>query len=441
MDKVKSVILPLLLMIFNVGINAQTNQSDSLPPEVMAWTKSTLNTFSYKHYKSLKDAIIDNDFYIPMVFKGGIFPKLNFNTDFSLPKLNLPSPYSLGDKQLKSVFSSYLIQKSHEEEAYKEMLKDPSNFKYTIEQLPGAHIKSESIDKSENVVKLAFKPTQTVPEKQTVVSKFAPNRRYWTMAYQNNVQFTRNKSSKNWGNIDNMTLYIYNLLNYNYARDRITLTNELKTTHNINNAPNDTVHKYVFGIDELRIYSTFGIKAIGHWSYSASGTFTSRVFNTYKTNTEVKTSGFLAPFNVNMGLGMTFATTIPIKTPNRAFSISATINPLSFDYNCSTDSTIALGTYSDGSKQHVIRRYGSTVDIKNSIRFNKSVTLDSHVNYFTNYEYIRCDFDSKLNITLSRYFSTMLQVFLNFDDSRKLTEDEKILRMKEVFTFGFAYKW
>jgi hypothetical protein len=385
--------------------------------------------------------MIDNDFYIPTVFRGGIFPKLDFNTDIGLPKLNLPSPYSLGDKQFESVFSSYLIQKSLEEGAYKEMLKDPFNFKYTIEQLPGAHIKSESIDKSENVVKLDFKSTQTMPEKQTSVLKFVPNRRYWTIAYRNNLQFTRNKSSKNWGNIDNMTLYIYNLLNYNYVRGKITLANELKTTHNINNAPNDTVHKYVFGTDELRIYSNFGIKAIGHWSYSASGIFTSRVFNTYIANSEVKTSGFLAPFNVNVGLGMTFATSIPFKKPNRAFSINATINPLAFDYICSTDSNIAVGTYSDGSKQHVIRRYGSTVDITNGIRFNKSITLDSHVNYFTNYEYIRCDFDSKLNIALSRYFSTMLQVFLNFDDSRKLTEDEKILRTREVFTFGFAYKW
>jgi hypothetical protein len=441
MSRVKRVILPLLLMIFNVGISAQTSQLDSLPPEVMAWTKSTLNEFSYKHYKSLKEAMIDNDFYISTVFRGGLFPKLNLNIDLDLPKLNIPSPYLLEDKQFKSFLSSYLIKKSLEEGAYKELLKNSSNFKYTIEQLPGALIKSENIDKSDKVANLDFKPTQTVPEKQTSVAKFAPNRKYWTASYQNNLQFTRNKSSKNWGNIDNMTLYIFNLINYNYARDKITFSNELKTTHNINNAQNDTIHKYVFGTDELRIFSNFGIKAIGHWSYSASGIFTSRVFNSYVANTEVKTSGFLAPFNVNIGLGMTFATSIPFKKPNRAFSISATINPLSFDYICSTDSSIAVGRYSDGSKQHVIRRYGSTVDIRNSIRFNKSITLDSHVNYFTNYELVRCDFDTKLNIALSRYFSTMLQVFLNFDDSRKLAEDEKILRTKEVFTFGFSYRW
>jgi hypothetical protein len=428
-------------MIFNVGISAQTSQSDSLPPEVMAWTKSTLNEFSYKHYKSLKEAMIDNDFYIPVIFRGGAIPKLNFNTGFGLTKLNFPSPYSLEDKQFKSFFSSFLIKKSLEEEAYREMLKNPSNFKYTMEQLPGVHIKSESIDKSDKAVNLDLKPTQTMPEKQASVSKFVPGRRYWKMSGQDDIKFTRNKSSKNWGNIDNMTLYIYNLITYNYARGKITLYNELKTTHNINNAPNDTVHKYAFGTDELRLYSNFGIKAIGHWSYSASGTFTSRVFNTYVANSEVKTSGFLAPFNVNVGLGMTFATSIPFKKPNRAFSINATINPLSFDYVCSTDSNIAVGTYSDGYKQHVIRRYGSTVDITNGIRFNKSITLNSHVNYFTNYELIRCNFDSKLDIVLSRYFSTMLQVFLYFDDSRKLAEDEKILQVKEVFTFGFAYRW
>ncbi|MDR0835948.1 MAG: hypothetical protein LBN11_05140, partial [Tannerella sp.] len=139
MNKVKSIIIPLLLVIFNINIDAQTDtitsvsptptDTFSLPPEVMAWTKSSLDAFSYKHYKSLKEAIIDNNIYIPTIFEGGKFPELNKN--FSIPETNIIPAYSWKYKQKKDIFSSYAIKKMLEDGFYKEMLKNPLNFKYT----------------------------------------------------------------------------------------------------------------------------------------------------------------------------------------------------------------------------------------------------------------------------------------------------------------------
>jgi hypothetical protein len=201
------------------------------------------------------------------------------------------------------------------------------------------------------------------------------------------------------------------------------------------------VHKYNFTADQLYIYSNFGIKAIGHWNYTTSSTFSSRIFNTYRANSHDKTSGFLAPFTLRANVGMSYDGSIKFKSPNRSFTIHSDINPLTFEYTCSNDKDIPIGAYPDGSMKHVNRTFGSSVDIKNKIRFNKSITLDTNFNYFTNYELIKIDADTRLAITLSRYFTTSLHVIFAYNDSRTLQEDEKILQTRELFNLGFTYRW
>jgi hypothetical protein len=321
---------------------------------------------------------------------------------------------------------------------YKEMLKNPLNFKYTMYQLPGSVIRSESIEKVLDSIKVVINTTAIQPDKTTEVTKKVPKRRYWKAPFNTNIQFTKNKSSKNWGNIDNMTLFLQNILQYNYERGKITSTNQVRTTHTIGNTTNDTIHKYVFQTDELYIDNRFSVKAIGNWNYSASAWFKSRMFNAYNANSDIRTAGFLAPFTLNLGLGMTYSKSLPFKKTDRAFTIAATISPLSFNYVCSTDDDIPIGKYPDAKLKHVERTFGSSVDIKNVIKYKK-ITLDTHINYFTNFELIRCPIDTKLSIPLNRYFSTNLQVWFNYDDSRQLAESEKRLQMKEVFTFGFVY--
>jgi hypothetical protein len=416
-----------------------------LSDEVMAWTVSTMEPWPEGRYSSLAEAMIDNDFFIPLVFRGGMFPKLEYN--FSRDSIRLtevpPPAFSYTNKRLKRVFAYEIFKKGLDDLAYKEvMLSDPRNFRYRLdEQQPQKIIKAESIEKKDDSVRLDVKQTITKPEKVESNLKFIPNRRYWTSALNTNLQFNYSKSSKNWGNAENMDVYSYNVFDFNYEKKKFKFTNQIKSTHKVNKSATDTVHKYNFTMDELYIYSSFGIKAIGHWNYSTSSTFRSRIFNTYQANSHNKTSGFLAPFTLQVGIGMSYDGSVKFKLPNRAFTIHSDINPLTFDYTCSNDKDILIGTYPDGSPKHVNRTFGSNVLVRNGIRFNKSITLDTNINYFTNYELIRITGDSRLAITLSRYFTTSLQVFYTFDDSRALQPDEKILQLREVFLLGFAYRW
>ncbi|MDR2146033.1 MAG: DUF3078 domain-containing protein, partial [Tannerella sp.] len=442
--------IAFLCLIFNA--NAQEKKpATGLPPEVMSWTKSTLDSLSYKQYKSLKDAMRDNNFYIPLVFRGGMFPKLDFKPNIRFSESKLPSPYKLESKAVKNMFQSYLLAKLLQDNAYREvMLKDPANFQFSFDRLPGYAIKPANIEKPVSNVKVEVGTASVEPEQVEKIVKFIPDRKYWTSSFAVDLKFTQNKSTSNWfnGEIDNMNIVENIIISYNYAKDNITLTNTLSNNTVVNNAPNDTVHFYTLGSNDLRLRSNFGLRAIGNWSYSASGEFVTPILNKYIANSNDLNSTFLSPYTINLGLGMTFAKTFKFKSPNKSWSLNLSVEPLAFKYMYSKNKNIDLPAYfprnPDGSVPYVLRTFGSQFTLNNNpVKFNKFIELAvSRLYYFTNYERVMIDFENKLNIKLSRYFSTSLHLYLRYDDAvAKSPDSDTYLQVYELFSFGFNYQW
>jgi hypothetical protein len=433
-------------------INAQDNRMPGLSEEVMAWTKSTMEPWPPGRYKSLKEAMIDNNFYIPLVFRGGMFPKLDyrFNRDsLTSPNSQIPPVITYKNRRVENLFKYYLFRKRLEDMAYKEvLLDDPRHFYYSINQLPNKTITPKSIDKSTEQVRLEVKTSTVTPETVDPVIKFIPDRKYWTSTFSADVKFSQNQSSDNWykGKIDNMNIYTNSIITYNYKKNRLSLTNTLSTTFTINNAPNDTLRDYTIGSDELRFRSNFGLQAIRNWNYSSSAEFITSMGNKYIANTDTKNSALLSPYTVNIGVGMTYNAKPKFKKPNRSLDLALSLEPLSFKYMYSLDKTINLPAYfernDDGTYKRLLKTFGSTVTMTSNTRFSKNVTWYSRLYYFTNYERIIGEFENKFDIALSRYFSTTLYLYLRYDDGVTKTPDsDTYLQINELFSFGFSYRW
>ncbi|MDR2775106.1 MAG: DUF3078 domain-containing protein [Tannerella sp.] len=447
-----SLILSFVFLLIIAGAKAQSSRTSGLSEEVMAWTKSTMEPWPPNRYKSLKEAMIDNNFYIPLVFRGGMFPKLEykFNRDsLVLPNYKIPPAVTYKNKRVENLFKYYIFKKILDDMVYKKvLLGDPLNFKYSISRLPDKTIKPKSIDKSNEQVKLEVKTTTVTPETVDPVIKFIPDRKYWSSTFSADIKFSQNKSSENWykGKIDNMNIYTNTVTSYNYKKDKLSLTNTLSTTFTINNAPNDTLRSYTIGSDELRFRSNFGLQAVGNWNYSSSAEFVTSMGNKYIANTNTKNSAFLAPYTINIGVGMTFNARPKFKKPNRSLDLALSLEPLSFKYMSSTDKKINLGAYfaknEDGTFKHVLKTFGSTVTMTKNTRLNKNVTWYSRLYYFTNYERIISEFENKIDIALSKYFSTTLHLYLRYDDGvAKKNDSDSYLQVNELFSFGFSYKW
>ena len=328
------------------------------------------------------------------------------------------------------------------------MLEKPHLFKYSLWQLPTTVIKSESIEKSRESIKLDVQAPVAPPKQVEQVIKFIPDRKYWTSSFAADIKFSQNKSSVNWykGEINTMNIYTNTITTYNYSKNKVSLTNTLTTNLTIVNSPNDTLRKYTIGNDELRFRSNFGLKAVGNWNYSSSTEFISSMGNKYIPNTKLKNAAFLAPFTINAGVGMTYAVKPKFKRPDRSFDVSLSLEPLAFKFVYSIDTLINLPAYfpknEDGTYPRVSKTFGSTITMTQTTRFNKNVTLYTRLYYFTNYERIMSELENKLDIILSRYFSTTLHVFLRYDDGVKKVEgSDTYLQINEMFSFGFAYRW
>ena len=441
----------IFVFLFIKETNAQQKKFEGLPPEVMAWTISTIEPWPPGKYKSYKEAMIDNKIFIPLVFRGGLFPKIEYKYCRDSLQLTEPIPaaFEYKNKNNSEVFSYYLFKKKLDDWVYKNvMLKNPKNFRSALKQLPETIARPESIEATIKAVSLDVKTAVISPEAIDPILKFIPDRKFWKSTFSADIKFSQNKTSANWykGEINNINIYTNTIISYNYSKDKVSLTNTLSTTFTINNAPNDTLRKYTIGSDELRFRSNFGLKAIGNWNYSASGEFITSMGNKYITNTETKNSAFLAPYTINAGIGMTFNPKPKFKNKDRSLNLSLSLEPLSFKYMYSRDKKINLGAYfqkdDEGNYLNVLRTFGSTITMTKTTKFSKTVSWYSRLYYFTNYERVIGEFENKLDIALSKYFSTTLYLYLRYDDGvTKMEGHDSFLQINEMFSFGFSYKW
>jgi len=447
-----ALLLTALMIFFCAEPKAQYRNIPELSSEVMAWTVSIMEPWPEGRYKSLKEAMIDNDFFIPAVFRGIIFnmPDLSYNLDTALfPETKIPPLFDYKSKTMDNMFGEYLFRKHLADMVYnKVLLNNPHNFKYTRSQLPEKSIRPRSINKSNKDIDLRVKTAPAAPETVDPVLKFIPDRKYWVSAFSADIKFSQNKTTSNWhkGEIDNMNIFTYTSMSYNYARGNISLTNTLTTNFTISNAPKDTLRNYAIGTDELRLKSIFGLKAIKNWDYSLSAELITAMGTKHITNTKNVNAAFLSPYTINLGGGLTYNLNPKFQSKDRSLSLKLTIEPISLKYMYSINEDINLGAYfpkrEDGTYRRSLTTFGPSATMNSSVKFNKNVSLTSRLYYFTNYEKVNCEYENKMDIILSRYFSTTLYLYLRFDDGvAKNEKSNSYLQLNEQFSFGFSYKW
>jgi hypothetical protein len=430
----------LLLSITTVSaqnVSQQLNRG-GLSPEVMAWTVSTMEPWPPGRYKSLNEAMLDNHIFIPLTFRGGLFP--TFDYSFKRDSLQLfqplPSPYAYRSRRIDNVFRYYLFKKSFDDVAYKQvMLRDPRNFRYRIQQTPKKAVKAANIELSKDSVKVAVTEGVTKPAKVEDVTKFTPDRRYWTSSCVMTMNFTQGKNTKkSYGGVDNLNLFMKGDINFNYARSKFSSTNTLNYNLTLQNAPNDTMRSYTVSSENLKYTGNLGLKAIGNWNYSISQSFESSFTRRYAANTMNKTGSFLTPYTISVGVGMTYNYNPKFKNPNKAVTIAASINPFNFTFKAARDRELY---------PTITRIKGSKIIVNaNPIKLSKSISGWSRLTYDTNYEFVNVISENSFKIIISRYFNATIDFTLNYDDRiARVDANKTLLAAKESITFGFTYTW
>ena len=279
--------------------------------------------------------------------------------------------------------------------------------------------------------------------------KFIPDRRYWTSSLESSLRFSQNYVSPNWykeGN-SNLNILSKNLFQYNYARDRIQLKNLLQVDLSVYTASDDTLRNYKFGDNLFRLYTNFGYRAFSRWFYTIDGELKTPLVANYKKNTNVRQVALLSPYIVNVGLGMKYDLEKKFRTRGRSLKLAVNIAPISYTHMYSLDAAVDRSPHgfpkdASGGYERVLHKIGSTVRMDMVLKPNRNVTWKSRLYYNTTYRNILAEFENSLDMAFSRFFSTMINVYLRFDDSVTKTPGyDSYVQTNQILSFGFSYKW
>lgn len=265
--------------------------------------------------------------------------------------------------------------------------------------------------------------------------------RNWIHSFNASVQFSQAYLSDNWyqggeNNVNVIGQFIWNVkLNENVYK-KLLFENSVQYKVSVNSAPQDSVRGYSISQDLFQVNTKFGYKAIRNWYYSTSMRFKTQLLNNYKANTNDMNAAFLSPAELNLGIGMTYNTTL--KDKKLKFDMS--LSPLSMDMNiCREIKKIDPTSFGIDAGKHIKMEYGSNIEAKISWKLCHEITWSSRLFSFTNYDHIQGDWENTLDFTINKYLSTRLYAHLRYDSSVAKDPSWKYWQFNEILSFGFNY--
>jgi len=435
-----------------------SNRGDTIPKEIktqpltmsdeaLYWSRDARSTRIITSSMTFRDLVIVNPLFMPVLFKA--------NNILPLKGITLSQPYSPpNDWRKPPVKPAKTLQREAlrlklQQIAYRYIQQNNiTDFHYIADKLPSETtyvISGRGRIKPVPVEKVEANPTE-LPS----LPKFIPDRRYWTSSLTSDIKFSQAHVSPNWhqGGSSNFNVLARNRLLYDYAKNRTQIKNLIEINASMYTTTNDTLHNYRFSEDMLRIYTNLGYKAFSKWFYTMDFEFKTPLFTNYQENTQQMQTALLSPFTVNLGVGMKYDLIRKYKRNDRSVTVAVNLAPLSFSYMYSMKDTIDLGRHgfpkneTTGQYEHTLSKFGSTLRFDMTVKPNRNVTWKSRLYYFTSYDRIIGEFENSLDLAISRYFSTLINLHFRYDDGVSKRDDyNTFLQTNEVLSFGFSYKW
>ncbi|MDR1258682.1 MAG: DUF3078 domain-containing protein [Tannerellaceae bacterium] len=421
-----------------------------LSDEALYWARLVMDASSrFGETMNFGDTIIVDHIFMPPLFRGNVLPGRLYLYDKDILKsgtviapwfqpdttlfLDVLEKYALDDKALRYIEDNY-----------------PAYFHYSKRDLPDDIIKIANI-RTPAYDEVPLKVTSSVVQSDMEApEKFIPDRLYWRSSFESAIQFSQNYVSPNWhkGGSSNLNIFTKNYLKYDYNKDKVQITNEIEIKASVYNAPNDTLHDYKIGDDILRLHSNIGYKAFNKWFYTFDTEFKTQLFSNYQENTQVKQAALLSPFTFNAGIGMKYDLKKTFKERNRNLNLSINFAPVSYTFMKSLNEDIDLGRHGFRKNEETdkysstLNRFGMTIRTDMMMNFNRNVSWQSRLYYFTTYEITQFEFENTLVLAITRHFSTRIYAHLRFDDSViKKADFNSYFQLNELLSFGFNYKW
>jgi hypothetical protein len=339
----------------------------------------------------------------------------------------------------------------------------PDYIKRRLSDFDGILEKVEEIAKDENELRNIFKIEYDLNQtKIDQFERFSPKKRYWLWSGKHYLSITQADNSTNWSDttkswgekgIGAMNLVSVQTITGKYKKGKLEINQNLEWRLNIANSMNDSLRSIKIVEDRLRSYTDFGITAFKNWNYSSFLEITTPLLTTFVENKpdSIRVQSFLSPVKLGFGIGMKYNLTKTYqKFKGRKVVFAADVSPLSIQNIFIMDylTNPALhGLKLDGELSAWNKRglnqfdLGTTINSTLAVNYNKWVSLNSRLKYFTNYSKSYMEFENTLNMPINRFISTRLYFYLTFDDSRAKNHQFGYFTVNETIGFTFNVQW
>ncbi len=387
------------------------------------------------------NTLVVNHLFMPVVFSGKVLPN---NYEFTVSNKLYVNQLPMFDSKPVDLFDKEIYTLNLQKQAYKYLtLHDPFIIKYAKDLMP----KDIPVTKEIRVKPRGIFQTEKQEDfyDPGSLEVKAPKFRYWIINYETSLHFSQNYISENWykGGESNFNLMWINKFKHEYEKNKVKISNAIEYKLSIYTTPTDTLRPYRIGDDAFSIISSYGYRAIEKWYYSLSLDFRTQFFNNYYENKMLKSSSFLSPMGLNIGLGMEYKLNKTFTSDRyKKVDFSANISPFSYNMKYLMDDDVDKKRHGFEPGQNFIKNLGVKVISTLQFNINRSVAWNSKFYYFSNFEKVEAEFENTLNLCISRFFSTRIYFDVRFDDSViKSNPSDSYFQYYEILSFGFNYKF
>ncbi len=262
---------------------------------------------------------------------------------------------------------------------------------------------------------------------------------FWSFGGDYYLQFLQNGVSKNWykGGEDYYSMVGSVTINADYNnKSKLKVTNKLEMKLGFQTSEADSVHKFKTNNDLIRYTGKLGYQASKSWYYTFQLLTYSQFTKGYKSNDKKVYSDFLAPYNLNLSLGMDYT----VLTKNK--KLKGTVNLAPFAYNFKYVSHVDLATrYGIDAGHHTLNDFGSEMTVDVTWTPASIFSWATRFYAYTTYKRAEVEWENTLTFTVNKFLAVKAFIFPRFDDGSTKDKDLGYWQFKEYTSFGFSYSF
>lgn len=260
---------------------------------------------------------------------------------------------------------------------------------------------------------------------------------FWKFSGDYYLQFLQNFVTNNWykGGESNYSAVGSVTLQANYNnKSKVKFENKIELKLGFQTSRGDTVHTFKTNNDLIRYTGRLGLQASKRWYYTLQLLAYTQFTQSLRSNDRRVYADFMSPFNLNLGVGMTYT----VEAFNKKLNGTVNLSPLAFNFRYVDRKNLA-SRYGIRGHHRTMEDFGSQLTTDLTWKINDQVKWKTRLYGYTTFKRAEIECENTITLAFSKYISSNIFLYPRFDDDAKRDKKLGYWQFKEYWSLGFSY--